>query len=218
MYSKNELIAFEKKVYDLFEKGDLPYLIHLCGGNEDQLIYLFSKFNPDCWVFSTHRSHYHYLLKGGNEQVLLDKIKIGDSMFIFDKSRKFFTSSVLAGCAGIAVGTALALKLKGLDSQVICFLGDGAEDEGHFYEAVRFADGMDLNCLFIIEDNDRSVDTDKRQRGSHACFLNSRKILRYNYNPTYPHASTGSGKIVKFNSDIVKDYIEKSSNSYSDNS
>lgn len=207
--NKESLISFEKEIYDLFESGELPYLIHLCGGNEDNLIDIFHKINEGDWIFSTHRSHYHYLLKGGNRQKLLEKIKDGDSMFVFDKELNFYSSSILAGCTGIATGVAEALKRKGSTHKVWCFIGDGAEDEGHFYEAVRFSDSNDLPITFIVEDNDRSVDTTKAQRGSDKCFLTSNKIIRYSYTPTYPHASTGSGKMVKFKEEVIQDYLTK---------
>ena len=207
--TKKELISFEKRIYDLFEAGELPYLLHLCGGNEDQLIEIFSKINEGDWVFSTHRSHYHYLLKGGNEQKLLDKIKGGDSMFIFDKELNFYSSSVLAGCTGIAVGVAEALKREGSPHKVWCFIGDGAEDEGHFYEAVRYASGKNIPCTFIIEDNDRSVDTTKEGRGSNGFRIESPHIFRYDYKPTYPHASTGSGRIVQFTKESIDSYLSK---------
>jgi pyruvate dehydrogenase E1 component alpha subunit len=212
MYNKKDLIDFEKKVYDLFESGDLPYLIHLCGGNEDNLIEIFKEIKKDDWVFSSHRTHYHFLLKGGSDVDLLEKIKQGDSMFVFSRLLNFFSSSILSGCTGIACGVAMANKLQNLNSKVFCFIGDGAEDEGHFYEAVRFSDANDLNILFIIEDNNRSVDTSKEQRGSNTCFLKSEKIIRYHYTPTYPHASTGSGKLVKFKQEKINQYINKSEN------
>lgn len=208
MYNKKDLISFEKKIYDLFEEGDLPYLIHLCGGNETHLIKIFKDIRKDDWVFSSHRTHYHFLLKGGSDTELIEKIKQGDSMFVFSNTLKFFSSSILSGCTGIACGVALANKLKNSNSKVFCFIGDGAEDEGHFYEAVRFCDANDLNIVFIVEDNDRSVDTSKQQRGSNTCYLKSKKIIRYQYTPTYPHASTGSGKIVKFNSEIIQNYLK----------
>jgi pyruvate dehydrogenase E1 component alpha subunit len=207
MYDKQELIDFERVVYDLFEDGDLPFLVHLCGGNEDILIDIFKNISQEDWVFSTHRTHYHYLLKGASKEDLIDKIKNGDSMFVFNSKLKFFSSSILAGCAGIATGAAMAIKLKKQNSKVWCFIGDGAEDEGHFYEAVRFCDSNDLPITFIVEDNDRSVDTNKAQRGSESCFLKSKKIIRYSYTPTYPHASTGSGKIVKFKKDCIDLYL-----------
>ncbi len=218
--SKEELIDFEHRVRELWEAGKLPYLVHLCGGNEDQLIKIFSEgHRPGDWVFSGHRSHYHYLLAGGDEERLLDLIKRGSSMFVFDKSVNFLTSSVLAGTCGIAAGVAWEIK-HGAGSReqggsddpklpasgsrlphVWCFLGDGAEDEGHFYEAVCFVQGNNLPCTFVVEDNNRSVETSKEARGRYQVPWPS-CVHRYHYEPTYPHAGSGCKHHIVFDETI----------------
>ena len=208
--TKQELISFEDKIYDLFESGDLPYLVHLCGGNEDQLIEIFKDVKEGDYIFSTHRTHYHYLLAGGCPDKLEQKIKDGDSMFVFDNTINFLSTSVLAGLTGVAAGTALALKMQNKDNKVWCFVGDGAEDEGHFYEAVSFVEGWDLPCTFIVEDNDRQVDTSKAERRGKATIIEWPScVTRYEYIPTYPHASTGSGKMVKFKKEVITTYLSK---------
>ena len=200
-----QLIAFERRIQELFETGKLPFLVHLCGGNERELIGLFKAVKPGDWVFSGHRSHYHYLLAGGSEERLESLIRGGNSMFVFDKDINFVTSSVLAGLTCPAAGVAASLKEKGSHNHVWCFLGDGAEDEGHFYEAVRYVDGHKLPCTFIIEDNDRSCDTTKmRRRGSNESnFHWPPCVIRYHYVPTYPHGGTGCKQWVKFDPEIV---------------
>jgi pyruvate dehydrogenase E1 component alpha subunit len=195
--TKEELISLEKKLFDLFEDGYLPYLIHFCGGNEDQLIDIFKNINEADYILSTHRSHYHYLLAGGTEDSLINKVLEGNSMFIFDKSINFLTSSILAGMTSIAVGIAYSLKEKNSKQKVWCFIGDGAEDEGHFYEAVRFIDGWKLPCTFIIEDNNRSVETTLEQRRGNSNFIWPSCVTKYIYKCNFPHAGTGTGNIIK---------------------
>lgn len=197
--TEKELKSFTKKIIDLFEDGQIPYLIHLNEGNEKELISIFNLINENDYIFSTHRSQYHYLLKGGDETKLEEKILNGECMHIFDKDLNFLTSSILAGTPGIAAGVALSLKLKQKTNHVFCFIGDGAEDEGHFYEAVRFVDGWDLPCTFIIEDNDRSVMTSKAQRRGVSLFdWPVSCVVKYKYKTSLPHIGTGTGKIVKF--------------------
>ena len=208
--TKEELIAFETKIRDLFEDGELPFIMHLCGGNEDELIEVFKDVEEGDYIFSTHRTHYHYLLAGGKPDDLENKIKNGDSMFVFDKELNFFSSSVLAGCTGIAAGIALSFKLQNKKSKVWCFLGDGAEDEGHFYEAVSFVEGWDLPCTFIVEDNDRSVETTKKgRRGKDSPVEWPSCVKRYHYIPTYPHTGTNSGKWLKFNQEVISEFKRK---------
>ena len=207
--SREELIAFEDRIFDPFEAGELPYLVHICGGQEDDLLRIFEDIDPGDYVFSTHRTHYHYLCAGGNPDELERKIRAGDSMFVYSRDLNFFSSSILAGCAGIAAGVAMSMKMRGDDRRVWCFIGDGAEDEGHFYEAVMFVHGHDLPCTFVVEDNDRSVASSKKlRRGTSIPHAWPSCVTRYHYTPTYPHASTGSGKVVAFKQDVIDRYLE----------
>ena len=201
--TEEQLIAFENKVKELWEAGDLPFLMHLAGGNEKALLNVFLYVKPGDWILCSHRSHYHYLLAGGTEQNLMARIKRGQSMFLFDRSLNFLSSSILAGTCCIAAGIAKALKDEGSKNSVWCFLGDGAEDEGHFYEAVRYVEGWDLPCVFVLEDNNRSVDvsTEARRGPNNAdcvSFRHCAKVFHYCYTPTYPHAGSGCKHHINF--------------------
>ena len=123
----------------------------------------------------------------------------GNSMFVYSRDHHFFTSSILAGTCGIAAGVAYALKEAGSDNWVYCFLGDGAEEQGHFYEAVMFVEGHDLPCMFIIEDNNRSVDSSIEERmPTKFRFEMPSCVIRNQYTPTYPHAGNGTKKHIIF--------------------
>jgi TPP-dependent pyruvate/acetoin dehydrogenase alpha subunit len=193
--TKNELIKFEKKIKDRWNNAEIPYYIHLSGGNEEQLIEIFKEINTEDYKICTHRSHYHYLL-GGSKENLEKKIIEGKSMHIIDKSINFISTAIVSGGPAIAVGISYALKKRNSANKVWCFVGDGAEDEGHFYEAVKYVEGHDLNCIFIIEDNDRSVETPKIERYGHSEIKWPACVRRYSYISTYPHA--GTGKFVNF--------------------
>jgi TPP-dependent pyruvate/acetoin dehydrogenase alpha subunit len=118
---------------------------------------------------------------------------------VFDNTKNFFTSSILAGTACIAAGVAWALKANGSKNKVWCFLGDGAEEQGHFYEAVMMVQGHSLPCKFIIEDNDRSVDSSIKLRVPNQFRFNFPEcVIRNKYTSTYPHAGNGTKKIIKF--------------------
>lgn len=190
--NKQDLLNFEAKMADLYRDSKLPFLFHLSGGNEDQLIEIFKEIKEGDYVLSTHRNHYHALLHGIPAAELEEKILGGRSMFVFDRKRNFFTSAIIGGTVAIAAGIALALKRKKSDQKVWCFIGDGTEDSGHLYEAARYVDGHDLPCTFIIEDNNRSVNTSKIQRwGKIENPIQWPKCVRkYYYDITWPHART----------------------------
>lgn len=199
-HTKNSLIAFEDRVREAWEAGDLPYLLHLGGGNEDQLLSIFEEIQEGDWLFVSHRNHYHSLLAGLPVDQVFQNIVGGGSMFSYSRERRVFSSAILAGNCGIAVGVAIALKASGSKNRVWCFLGDGAEENGHFYEAVLYATGHNLPIEFIIEDNGVQVDTPKElRRGMSNGLLDSWPcVRRYHYTPRWPHAGSGCSHKIEF--------------------
>lgn len=189
-WTRQELINFENRIGDLYLDNKLPFLFHLSGGNEDQLIEIFKDIKEGDYVISNHRSHYHALLHGIPPETIEDRILNGRSMFIYDRERNFFCSAIIGGTPAIAAGIAWALKRKNSDKKVWCFVGDGTEDSGHLYEAIRYVDGWDLPCKFIIENNNRSVEATNSDRWGISIDYqwNSKSVIKYYYNITYPHA------------------------------
>jgi len=211
-HTAESLVAFEQRIKAHFAAGELPFLVHLSGGNEAELLDIFKHVRTCDWVFSGHRSHYHALLKGIPESEVEAAIVRGDSMFIFDRERRFYTSSILAGTCAIACGVALAIKEAGGSERAWCFLGDGAEDNGHFAEAVRFADARELPLTFVIEDNDRQVDTGFEERWGHWLRFDwpEGRVIRYTYEPTFPHGGAGLPPgSVKFKTEAVARFLSR---------
>lgn len=203
-WTGEELMAFETKVKELFEAGEINAPIHLSGGNESHLMSIFDLINNEDYIISTHRNHYHYLLKGGSPAKLLDEILgkksgickgNGRSMHVYDTKLNFYTSAIVGGGCAIAVGLGLAIKkkVKGKKKMphIWCFLGDGAEDGGHFIEAARFALGRGLPITFVVEDNDRAVESTKQERWHLHPAFTAPNVLRYNYVLSYPHVGVG---------------------------
>lgn len=203
MITAAELIATEEEIRRLWEAGELPYLIHLQGGNEKEIIEIFKDIKPTDWVFASHRCHWHWLLHHqhlafpdretgsfhGAHIELIERIKAGKSMFLYGP--RFVCSAIVAGTASIAAGMALAIKRRGGSERVWAFMGDGAEDHGHAYEAIWFVADRDLPCTFIIECNNSSCGVTKGQRrGSYMTRPWPDCVKRYSYHPTWPHAGS----------------------------
>ena len=196
-WTPKKLKDFEAIVAEHFKQGHIKCPIHLCGGNELQLIEIFQGIFSRDYVFSTHRNSYHYLLHTNDAEGLLAKILAGDSMHTCSPEHNFYSSSIVAGCVAIAAGVALALKMKESPAHVYCFIGDGATDEGWFQEAFKYASTMDLPIKYIIENNDRSVCTSTEQRwGRKMNFMLNDKVIVYDYKCEWPHC--GMGKWVTF--------------------
>ena len=190
--SIQEMIEFENNIVSLYKDCKLPFLFHLSGGNEGELIEIFEEINEGDYVLSNHRGHYHAILHNLPLEEVTQKIIDGRSMFLYDRKRNYFTSAIIGGTPAIAVGIAAALKRKGSTQKVWCFVGDGTEDSGHLYEAVRYADGWELPCMFVIENNNRSVETpnDERWGKTADAHWDSPRVKKYYYEIPYPHART----------------------------
>ena len=82
------------------------------------------------------------------------------------------------------------------------------------YEAARYVDGWDLPCVFIIEDNDRSVDANKAERWGNWKPVDFNCVKRYSYTSTWPHGGTGSGKWIEFKKQAVLDIRDIADQAY----
>ena len=207
-WTPDELIAFEDHIGDLYLDNQLPFLFHLSGGNEEQLIEIFKDIKEGDYVISNHRSHYHALLHGLPPEDIESYIKNGRSMFIYDRARNFFCSAIIGGTPAIAAGIALAIKQQGKSNRVYCWVGDMSAETGAFHEAYKYCLNHDLPITFVVEDNKKSVCTPtpdiwKRDRPYYLEFeykgglLKQKNLIYYQYtNDKYPHA--GAGMRVQF--------------------
>lgn len=191
MVEKKDLINFEKNIAKLYENGEIKAPVHLVDGNEDILISIFKEhYREGDIIFSTWRSHYHWLLSDRSPEKLKKQILDGYSMSVFDKN--FITSSIVGGIAPIAVGVALGLKLNKSKNKVLCFLGDASSGCGIVKESIKYAEGHDLPILFIIENNNRCVRANTKEIWGEK---NIKKTIEYKYIPNYPHAGVGRYKM-----------------------
>jgi len=168
--------------------------IHLSGGKhhsqENQLIEIFKDIKKNDWVLSTHRGHYHALLKGFDVNELKRLILSGESMHIYSREKRFFSSSIVGGVLPIAVGLAYSIKLKEESNHVWVFVGDMAAETGIFYECTKYAERHNLPITFIVEDNGVSVNSPTQVvwgNGEHR----GKNIIRYKYDREWNHVGPG---------------------------
>ena len=194
VYTETELVAFEKKVADEFNSAKIRAPIHLHGGNEAQLIDIFSKIRNEDWVFSSWRSHYHCLLKGVPEKELFGDICKGKSITLLYPEHKIYTSAIVGGIVPIALGAAKAIKMDNVDQHVYLFMGEMTSETGVASEAYKYALNFDLPITFIIEDNGKSVCTDtfKTWGCDKLSLIDKPKVIHYTYDLPWPHAGAGT--------------------------
>lgn len=140
--------------------------VHLCLGQEEAPEALSEIVREQDWVFSTHRSHGHYMAKGGNPEALLAEIcgmpdgvngGFSGSQSYCDTALRFHSTAIVGGLIGAATGVALAAKLRGLDELVYCCIGDAATEQGVFWESVNYAVLHALPIIYVCENNGLSV-------------------------------------------------------------
>ncbi len=171
-WTKERLIAFEERVKQAFLDKQIHAPVHLSGGNEDALLDIFKDVQPQDWVFSGWRSHYHALLKGIPEDYLFQMIIEGRSMYVMSREHRVFCSSIVGGILPIACGVAMWIKRKGRgdavkprwerdrkDEKVWVFVGDMTARTGLFHEFKNYCLWHGLPAEIVIEDNGLSTNT-----------------------------------------------------------
>jgi len=191
-----DLLAFEERVADAFNSGEIRAPVHLYSGNEVELINVFSDVDSEDWVLCSWRSHYQCLLKGVPQEQVFNEILDGRSISLCFADYKIFSSAIVGGVLPIAIGIAFSIKRAGEDNRVHCFLGDMTAETGIAHECIKYATNFDLPIRFIIEDNGLSVCTDTRSvwgdRASNlSSVLNHPNVVYYKYQSAYPHAGAG---------------------------
>ena len=148
--------------------------VHLSIGQEAIAVGTSSCLGKDDKVVSTHRSHAHYLAKGGDLSAMLSELigseygcclGRGGSMHLFDSNVGFLASVPIVGSSlPIAVGVALAEKQLQSGNIVVAYTGDAATETGAFYESLNLAALKRVPLLIILEDNDYSINANKESR------------------------------------------------------
>jgi len=143
----------EEKIAELLcSKPEIVCPVHLYTGQEAVAAGVCASLRRDDYVFSTHRSHGHYIAKGGDIKALMAELYgkatgcsrgRGGSMHLASPDIGLpGSSAIVAGTIPLAVGAALAFSLRGQDAVSVAFFGDGAANEGatHMPVAACLAD------------------------------------------------------------------------------
>jgi pyruvate dehydrogenase E1 component alpha subunit len=141
--------------------------VHLSIGQEAVAVGVCSHLSRRDYVLSSHRSHAHYLAKGGDLKAMMAELYgkatgcskgKGGSMHLVDLSVGFLGATPIVGSTiPIAVGTAFGSVMRGEQRVTAIFFGDGATEEGVFHESLNFAALKRLPVVFVCENNLYSV-------------------------------------------------------------
>ena len=190
-WTKEQLEQFELDCKAEWETGSVLGPVHLSKGIEEQLIEIFQYVHPQDYVYSTWRNHYHALLHGISKEWLMDEVNRGRSMKIFNKKHNFIISAIVGGIIPQALGTAMALKEKGSDRKVWCFVGDMGFETGEFHLCHKYARNFDLPLQFVVEDNNLSTNTPTDETWGKKQEVPD-DVIYYQYERGFPHHGSGT--------------------------
>ncbi len=168
LYRKLRLIRrVEEKIADIYPTDRIKSPVHLSIGQEAVSVGVIDTLERNDIVSPTYRGHAAYLAHGGSIEGMLAELfgKVdgcakgrGGSMHLIDIDRGILGASAVVGTTiPIAVGYALALKREGTSRLCTAFFGDGATEEGAFFESLNFAALHRLPILFVCENNGYAI-------------------------------------------------------------
>ncbi|HEU4453873.1 MAG TPA: pyruvate dehydrogenase (acetyl-transferring) E1 component subunit alpha [Longimicrobium sp.] len=160
---------FEEKCAELYSAEKIRGFLHLYIGQEAVAVGVMEALGPDDAVVATYREHGHALARGIPAEAIMAEMfgKVegcsrgrGGSMHLFDVSRRFYGgNAIVGGGLPLAVGLALADRMRGRERVTACFFGDGAVAEGVFHESLNLAALWKLPVLFLCENNGYAMGT-----------------------------------------------------------
>ncbi len=137
--------------------------VHLYSGEEAIATGICSALKKEDLVFGNHRSHGHFLAKGGSMKEMVSEIYgkesgcckgRGGSMHLIDPDNGIIgVTPIVAGSISLATGAALASRIHKTNNISVSFFGDGATGEGGLYESMNFASLRKLPIIFVCENN-----------------------------------------------------------------
>ncbi len=166
----------EETIAKDFLENKIFSFYHSSHGQEAAAVGVCMALLPEDRVFGNHRSHGHYLAKGGDLYRMFCEIYgkadgcckgKGGSMHCVDRSVGFMGSTpILGSIVPIATGSAFEQKHNNSKNITVVFFGDGASEEGVVYESINIASVMQLPIIYVIEDNLYAVNTPHHVRRS----------------------------------------------------
>ena len=154
---------FEERTAEAYALGKIGGFCHLYIGQEAVSTGSILLLRPDDYVITTYRDHGQALARGMTPRAVMAELfgrqdgcarGKGGSMHMFDANLNFLGGhGIVGGHVPIAAGVGFAIKYRGGDQVIICFMGESVVNTGAFHEALNMAGLWKLPCVFIIENN-----------------------------------------------------------------
>ena len=175
---------FEQISLQMYHGGKIGGFLHLYLGQEAVAVGTISLLGKNDHVITAYRNHGHALAVGmGMNECMAElygkatgcsKGK-GGSMHFFAPDKNYWGGhGIVAGQTPLGVGLAYGLKYRGLKGAALCYLGDGAVNQGSFHESLNLAGLWDLPVIYVIENNGYSMGTSQKRSSAYPGCLAER--------------------------------------------
>lgn len=158
-----QIRTFEEKVQELFMSGQIEGTTHLCQGQEAVSVGAVASMSPGDVQTNTYRGHGEALALGMDPEVAFAELMgrssggskgLGGSMHLIDTAKGNIGANAIVGAGmPIAVGAAMAFKLRAEPNVALTFFGDGATNIGTFHEALNMAAVWKAPVVFVVSNN-----------------------------------------------------------------
>jgi len=166
---------FETRTMQAYSQAQIGGFCHVYTGQEACAVGCIAAVEPDDPVITAYRDHGHALARGMTPKACMAEMfgKLegcakgkGGSMHMFDKPNNLFGGHGIVGAhtplaAGIAFAARYQNEVLGAHEKrvVLCFLGDGALNQGAFHEAMNLAGLLELPVIYVVENNRYAMGT-----------------------------------------------------------
>jgi pyruvate dehydrogenase E1 component alpha subunit len=160
---------FEEKVAEAYALGKIGGFCHLYIGQEAVGTGVISLLRADDYVITTYRDHGQAIARGVSPRRVMAELfgrvdgcsrGKGGSMHLFDRDVNFMGGhGIVGGHVPIATGVGFAIKYRGGDQVMVCFMGEAAVNNGAFHESLNMAGLWKLPVIYVIENNKYGMGT-----------------------------------------------------------
>jgi len=174
---------FEEKVAEAYALGKVGGFCHLYIGQEAVSTGVMTQLRDDDYVITTYRDHGQAIVRGITPRAVMAELfgrldgcsrGKGGSMHLFDRNVNFLGGHGIVGAhLPLATGVAFAIKYRGGDQVVACFMGEAAVNNGAFHESLNMAGLWKLPVIFLIENNRYGMGTAVERASSIKDFRSS---------------------------------------------
>lgn len=154
---------FERECERQYTRGNIKGFLHVYTGEEAIAAGAITALSEQDYVVTHYRDHGHALARGLDSGAVMAELfgkatgvsrGKGGSMHLFDTSKNFMGGyAIVGGQLPIAAGLALASQYNEENRVALCFMGDGALNEGEFHETMNLAAVWNLPIIFFCENN-----------------------------------------------------------------